>query len=42
MLYRSDNGGYEWCEKCGAITYDDSMNCNKKKCPIQELYKEEE
>ena len=33
-LASSYDGGYEWCEKCGAITYDDSVDCSRKKCPL--------
>lgn len=32
-LASSYNGGYDWCEKCGAITFEDSQRCERKKCP---------
>lgn len=35
-LASSYDGGYEWCEKCGAITWEDSQQCGKKKCPLIE------
>lgn len=31
-LAASDDGGYEWCEKCGAITYEDAIECRKRGC----------
>jgi len=40
-LASSYDGGYEWCEKCGAITYEHSINCRKRGCPLQKQYKEE-
>lgn len=30
------NGGYDWCEKCGAVCPDDANQCSKRKCPIRE------
>jgi hypothetical protein len=36
------DGGYEWCEKCGAITYEDSLDCEKRGCPLLKQYKEEQ
>jgi len=40
-LASSYNGGYDWCEKCGAITYEDAQNCETKKCPLLKEYEEE-
>jgi len=37
-LASSYDGGYEWCEKCGAITYDDSLSCRTRKCPLIKEY----
>ena len=37
-LYSSDDGGYEWCEKCGAVLPDDAAWCKKRKCPLRENY----
>jgi hypothetical protein len=34
-LASSYDGGYTWCEKCGAITEEDAEQCKKRKCPIQ-------
>jgi len=34
-LASSYDGGYEWCEKCGAITPEDADVCAKKKCPLR-------
>lgn len=41
-LASSYDGGYEWCEKCGAITYEDSLECQRKGCPLQKQHKEED
>lgn len=35
-LASSYDGGYEWCEKCGAVTYEDGNSCRKKACPIRD------
>lgn len=35
-LASSYDGGYEWCEKCGAMTYEDGQACRKRKCPLRE------
>ena len=35
-LASSSDGGYEWCDKCGAILHDDFLNCEKKECPLAE------
>lgn len=35
-LATSDDGGYDWCEKCGPAHPDDSRRCRKKACPIRE------
>lgn len=34
-LASSYDGGYDWCEKCGAVTPDDGTACTKRKCPIR-------
>lgn len=34
-LYASDDGGYEWCEKCGAVLWEDAAWCKKRKCPVR-------
>lgn len=26
---------YEWCEKCGAVTFEDGQACTRRKCPIE-------
>lgn len=36
-----DDGGYEWCEKCGAVTYEHAELCRKRGCPLKELFTEE-
>lgn len=41
-LASSYDGGYEWCEQCGAITWDDSLYCKKRKCPLIKERKENE
>lgn len=33
-LASSYDGGYSWCEKCGAVASDDVGFCKKRKCPI--------
>lgn len=40
-LAASDDGGYEWCEKCGAVTYDDAMNCEEKDCELRKELEDE-
>lgn len=42
QLRRGDTRDYEWCEKCGAITYNDSLDCKKRKCPLKVDRKEDE
>ena len=37
----SDDGGYLWCEKCGAVTEEDAVTCSKRKCPIKAEWGEE-
>lgn len=29
------DGGYYWCEKCGAVTEQHAASCRKRKCPIK-------
>jgi len=43
-LASSYDGGYEWCSKCGAVTYEHMQACRRKKCPAKEDcgYEEEE
>jgi len=41
-LASSNDGGYYWCEKCGAVTEEDAANCTKRKCPIKAEWGEEE
>lgn len=41
-LYASDDGGYEWCEKCGAILPDDVYWCKENTCPLAEESDDEE
>jgi len=36
-----DDGGYYWCEKCGAVTEEDAAACSKRKCPIKAEWGEE-
>ena len=40
-LASSYDGGYWWCEKCGAITYDDAESCGKRKCPYEIEFKQD-
>lgn len=35
QLFASYNGGYEWCQNCGAIRFEDAKICNKRKCPLR-------
>lgn len=37
-LASSYDGGYLWCEKCGAVAPDDGYSCRKRKCPIRAEY----
>ena len=42
-LASSYDGGYDWCEKCGAVCPDDigSFKSCKRKCPLKEEYADE-
>ena len=35
-LAASDDGGYWWCSKCGAVTLEHAEQCEKKNCPVRE------
>lgn len=37
-----DDGGYEWCERCGAVMLDYAKNCRKRGCPAQEGWCEDD
>lgn len=37
-LRSADDGGYDWCEKCGAVYPEDAGACSKRKCPLKEFY----
>jgi hypothetical protein len=41
-LASSYDGGYWWCEKCGATTYDDAESCGKRKCPYAIEFKQDD
>jgi hypothetical protein len=41
-LASSYDGGYEWCEKCGPITYEHSLECKRRGCPLKKEYAEDE
>lgn len=41
-LASSSDGGYIWCERCGAVTEDHAEKCTKRKCPIKEEWRQEE
>jgi ribosomal protein L40E len=41
-LASSYDGGYWWCEKCGATTYDDAERCRKRKCPYAIEFKQDD
>jgi hypothetical protein len=34
-LMSLSEGEYEWCEKCGAVTYEHAQACRKSGCPIE-------
>ena len=34
-LMSGSDGEYEWCEKCGPVTYEHAQECKKRKCPIE-------
>jgi hypothetical protein len=47
MLKRSDTGGYDWCEHCGAIdeyeVRSEVSGCERgKDCPLRELFPDDE
>jgi len=35
-LESSYDGGYVWCEKCGAVSPDEAYSCKKRGCPIRD------
>jgi hypothetical protein len=39
-LASSCDGGYDWCEKCGAMRPEDADACRKRKCPLREEFGE--
>lgn len=41
-LASSYDGGYDWCEKCGAVDPDDANACRKRQCPLRETTPEGE
>jgi len=41
-LESSDDGGYVWCDKCGAVDPDDLYDCDDPECPLREEEEEEE
>ncbi|HEA67728.1 MAG TPA: hypothetical protein ENI07_13020 [Desulfobacterales bacterium] len=40
-LASSDDGGYLWCEKCGAVTYEDAEDCDTDGCPLRAEFEED-
>lgn len=34
-LASSSDGGYDWCEKCGPMVWEDVGGCTKRKCPLK-------
>ena len=36
-LCSSDDGEYDWCEKCGAVYPDNAYSCRNIKCPLKEM-----
>ncbi len=38
-LASSSDGGYVWCEKCGAVTEEHLLQCKRRGCPPQKEYK---
>jgi len=36
QLLSSYDGGYDWCERCGAVLPEDGQACRKRKCPIRQ------
>ncbi len=41
-LAASSDGGYEWCERCGAVTPEYAEACEKKGCPVKAEWGEQE
>ena len=39
-LASSYDGGYTWCEKCGAVAEGNEGRCRKRKCPLREEFGE--
>jgi len=40
-LASSSDGGYDWCEKCGPMVWEDVPDCRKRGCPLKKEYKAE-
>ena len=40
-LAARDDGGYEWCDKCGAVIYEDALRCCTENCPLKEEFEAE-
>ena len=40
-LASSSDGGYDWCEKCGPMVWDDVGDCRKRGCPLLKELKAE-
>lgn len=37
-LASSSDGGYIWCERCGAVTESRATGCRKRKCPVRDEF----
>lgn len=35
------HGEYEWCERCGAVEYEDALGCRRRRCPLRKELQEE-
>jgi hypothetical protein len=40
-LASSSDGGYDWCEKCGPMVWEDVGDCTKRRCPLRAEYRGE-
>lgn len=41
-LASSSDGGYDWCEKCGPMVWDDVRSCRQRGCPLLKEMRAEE
>jgi hypothetical protein len=40
-LRASYDGGYDWCETCGPMVWEDVGDCRKRRCPLRAEWREQ-